>query len=63
MNTADVVQTENLTRIYSSGKIHVVALKDVNLALKEAKFTGVTRPSSSGKSTLMNLVGGFDSPS
>jgi len=63
MNRAEFVRTENLTKVYSFGKIRVAALKNVNLSFEEAKFVGVTGPSGSGKSTLMNLVGGLDSPS
>ncbi len=63
MNSDGFVETESLTKIYSSGKIHVVALKDVNLSFEEGQFLGVTGPSGSGKSTLMNLLGGLDTPS
>jgi len=63
MNSTGFVETEGLTKVYSSGKIHVVALKDVNLSVEEGKFLGVTGPSGSGKSTLMNLLGGLDTPS
>ncbi len=63
MNSAGFVETEGLTKVYSSGKIHVVALKDVDLSVEEGKFLGVTGPSGSGKSTLMNLLGGLDTPS
>ncbi|MHC4460409.1 MAG: ABC transporter ATP-binding protein [Planctomycetota bacterium] len=62
MNSASFVETEDLTRTYSSGQIEVVALEDVNLSVKEGKFLGVTGPSGSGKSTLMNLLGGLDTP-
>ncbi|MHC4557470.1 MAG: ABC transporter ATP-binding protein [Planctomycetota bacterium] len=63
MNSDCFVETADLTKVYSSGKIQVVALKDVNLSLKEGEFRGVTGPSGSGKSTLMNLLGGLDRPS
>ena len=63
MNSDGFVETEGLTKIYSSGKIQVNALKDVTLSLEEGKFLGVTGPSGSGKSTLMNLLGGLDRPS
>jgi len=63
MNCASFVQTEGLTKVYSSGKIQLCALKDVNLTLAEGKFLGVTGPSGSGKSTLVNLLGGLDTPS
>lgn len=62
MNSENLVQTENLCRIYSSGAINVVALDAVTLAVDEGEFLGVTGPSGSGKSTLMNLLGGLDSP-
>ncbi len=63
MNTDGFVETKGLTKIYSSGKIQVAALKDVNLSVEEGRFLGVTGPSGSGKSTLMNLLGGLDTPS
>lgn len=63
MNSGGFLDTEKLTKVYSSGKINVVALDDVNLAVEEGKFLGVTGPSGSGKSTLMNLLGGLDTPS
>jgi putative ABC transport system ATP-binding protein len=63
MNSDSFLATENLTKIYSTGTVEVVALKDVSLSLDESKFLGVAGPSGSGKSTLMNLLGGLDRPS
>ena len=63
MNSDSFVKTEDLTRIYSSGTIQVVALKDVSLSLDQGQFFGVTGASGSGKSTLMNLLAGLDRPS
>ncbi|MBN1807022.1 MAG: ABC transporter ATP-binding protein [Sedimentisphaerales bacterium] len=63
MNSGGFVETEGLTKVYSSGKINVVAIEGVNLSVEEGKFLGVTGPSGSGKSTLMNLLGGLDTPS
>src|SRR4030065_322469 len=63
MNSDSFVKTEDLTRIYSSGTIQVVALKDVSLSLDQGQFFGVTGVSGSGKSTLINLLAGLDRPS
>ena len=63
MDSDIFVETKDLTKIYSSGTIEVVALKDVNLFLSQGQFRGITGPSGSGKSTLMNLLGGLDTPS
>lgn len=57
MNSGGFVDTEKLTKFYSLGKINVVAIDSVNLAVEEGKYLGVTGPSGSGKSTLMNLLG------
>jgi putative ABC transport system ATP-binding protein len=62
MDSNGFVTTEDLTRVYSTGRIKVVALKDVNLSIEQGRFLGVTGPSGSGKSTLMNLLGGLDTP-
>lgn len=62
MTKAPIIQAQKLTKVYSSGKIEVTALKDVDLAVGKGTFIGVAGSSGSGKSTLMNLLGGLDSP-
>lgn len=63
MDSESFIEIENLNKLYSSGKIQVAALTDLNLSIIEGTFLGVTGPSGSGKSTLMNLLGGLDTPS
>ncbi len=57
-----VIKTDKLTKIYTMGKVQVVALKDVTLSIEKGAFLGVTGSSGSGKSTLLNLLGGLDTP-
>lgn len=57
-----IIKTDKLSKIYSLGKVQVVALKDVTLSVAKGQFLGVTGSSGSGKSTLLNLLGGLDSP-
>ena len=57
------VETQGLTKVYSTGKVRVAALSGVDLAVEQGAFVGVTGASGSGKSTLMNLIGGLDTPS
>jgi len=61
-DSENFVETHDLSKIYSSGKIEVVALRDVNIAVREGTFHGITGTSGSGKSTLINLLGGLDTP-
>jgi putative ABC transport system ATP-binding protein len=63
MDVDAFLQTEDLTKVYASGPVAVVALREVTLSTARGRFLGVTGASGSGKSTLMNLLGGLDTPS
>ena len=63
MDSENFVETYDLSKIYSSGKIKVAALRNINFSVQEGTFCGITGSSGSGKSTLMNLLGGLDTPS
>jgi putative ABC transport system ATP-binding protein len=58
----NVVETDNLTRIYGSGAAQVTALDHVSLQVETGEFVAVMGPSGCGKSTLLHLVGGLDRP-
>lgn len=57
-----IITTENLTKVYTDGKVEVIALKNVNLEIHSGEFIVVAGPSGSGKTTLLNLIGGLDKP-
>jgi putative ABC transport system ATP-binding protein len=61
-NPSAILETEKLTKIYTMGKVRVVALQDVSLSVPRGAFLGITGPSGSGKSTLLNMMGGLDTP-
>lgn len=58
-----MIKCENLIKIYKTSDIEVVALKGLNLEVKEGEFIGIIGNSGSGKSTLLNMLGGLDRPS
>jgi ABC-type lipoprotein export system ATPase subunit len=51
----------HVRKVYPDGEGGVVALDDVNMDIG-AGFTGIVGPSGEGKSTLLNLIGGLDTP-
>jgi len=58
----NLIQLENLTKIYKVGETEVRALNDVSSTIKEGDFMAIMGPSGSGKSTLMNIIGCLDRP-
>jgi putative ABC transport system ATP-binding protein len=61
-DSSAIIKADRLSKIYSMGKVQVVALKDLSLSIPRGTFLGITGPSGSGKSTFLNLVGGLDTP-
>jgi putative ABC transport system ATP-binding protein len=55
-------RARGLTKVYRSGEVEVLALRDVDLDVFRGEFIVLLGPSGSGKSTLLNILGGLDTP-
>ena len=58
----NVIETNNLFKIYRQGDIEVKALNDVSIYFSQGEFTAIVGPSGSGKTTFLNAIGGLDTP-
>lgn len=58
-----IIETENLSRVFTLGGQDIKALDGVNLKVTKGEFISITGPSGSGKTTLLNLIGLLEQPS
>ena len=58
----NLIQLEDLKKVYTIGETQVHALRGVSYNIKEGDLVAIMRPSGSGKSTLMNIIGCLDRP-
>lgn len=62
MEKETIIQTIGLKKIYGEGDAEVIALRGIDLTIKQGEFVAIMGPSGSGKSTLMNILACMDRP-
>ncbi|MDX3114758.1 ABC transporter ATP-binding protein [Streptomyces scabiei] len=60
--TGDMVVVEDLRRTYGSGDTAVHALRGVSFSVPRGELVALRGRSGSGKTTVLNLIGGLDAP-
>lgn len=58
----EILRAERVVKVYKTKSDEIVALKGVNLSLKEGEFSLLMGASGSGKSTLLHILGTLDRP-
>lgn len=57
-----ILKINNVSKYYSSKKMAIRVLQNINLEINNGDFVVFLGPSGSGKTTLMNLISGMDRP-
>jgi putative ABC transport system ATP-binding protein len=60
--SAAVISLRGVTKVYGQGATAFLALKGVDLDIRQGEFVAIMGPSGSGKSTAMNTLGCLDRP-
>jgi peptide/nickel transport system ATP-binding protein len=63
MDKTSFVHCDNLIKIYTIADLEVIALQGLNLSVAQGEMLALVGPSGVGKSTLLNVIGGLDTPS
>lgn len=58
-----LIEAKRIAKIYPSGGEDTVALKDINVEIKQGESVAIIGKSGSGKSTLMHILATLDRPS
>jgi putative ABC transport system ATP-binding protein len=57
-----MIRLNKVSKTYRTDKVETLALKDIDLHVRQGEFVAMMGPSGCGKSTLLNLIGLLDRP-
>lgn len=59
---AGFIRFDNVSKIYKMGEVEIKALDKMSFSIGEGEFVIIVGASGAGKSTILNILGGMDSP-
>ena len=57
-----IITTNDVTKVYNPDTVPVHAVNGISLSVEEGEFSAIVGPSGCGKTTLLNMIGGLESP-
>lgn len=58
----ELIELRNVNKIYTTGRMELQALKEINLDIEEGELVTIVGPSGCGKTTILNMITGIDRP-
>lgn len=55
-----MLELKNITKTYEVGELRQKALNKINIKFRENEFVSILGQSGSGKTTMLNIIGGLD---
>ncbi len=59
---AALIEFKNIVKVYGTGEAAQKAVDDVSFTIEEGEFVVILGQSGAGKSTILNMLGGMDTP-
>ena len=59
----ELIIANKLNKTFENNGLKTIAINDVSFSIKKGEFVVILGPSGAGKTTILNLLGGMDSPS
>src|SRR5699024_10637238 len=56
------IELSNIEKIYKTGEVEIKALDGMDFTIDKGEFVVIVGASGAGKSTVLNVIGGMDSP-
>ena len=59
---SEFIEFKDVNKVYKMGEVEIEALSGVNFSIKKGEFVVIAGASGAGKSTILNILGGMDTP-
>lgn len=56
------IKVKDVKKVYKMGEVEIKALDNISFSIEKGEFVVVVGPSGAGKSTVLNILGGMDTP-
>lgn len=55
----EFVKLKDITKVYHMGEVEIQGSDNINFSIKKGEFVVIVGPSGAGKTTVLNILGGW----